>query len=66
MTSNDLATWLVIYGVIENTELKPSIHFAQNNHLDAQKRLKNAFFHETRAPSGIEQLGVERKFSLIR
>ena len=37
MTTNDLDTWQVIYGVNDNTELEVGIGFAFNNH-EAQTR----------------------------
>ena len=36
MTSDDLDTWRVKYGVFIGAELESDIHFALNNHLDAQ------------------------------
>ena len=38
MTSDDLDTWRVIYGVFLGAELESDIHFVLNNHPDAQTR----------------------------
>ena len=41
MTSDDLDPWRVIYSVFLGAELKSDIHFALNNHPEAQTRKKD-------------------------
>ena len=42
MTLDDLDTWRVIYSVFIGADLESDIHFALNNHPDAQIRKETA------------------------